>query len=69
MCATLNSFKQGFAVRAYCHALSGAVGPCPVDSQQQDGFLFFVGQGQRGLLLWLPWQRRLQWFRLLQIRR
>ncbi len=28
-----------------------------------------LSQGQRGLLLWLPWQRLLQWFSLLQIRR
>ncbi len=47
MCATLNSFKKKLVVTAYyCaqyYALSGAVGPCPVESYRKGGFLFFVG--------------------------
>ncbi len=40
MCATLDGPSR--------YASSGTVGPCPVETSEKGGFLFFVGEGQLG---------------------
>ncbi len=38
LCATLNSLKWGLTARAYCYALSGAVGPCQPRARRRTAF-------------------------------
>ncbi len=46
MFTTLTSFQWRLAFRAFCYALSVALGSCPVGSQEYGGFPFFIGGGQ-----------------------
>ncbi len=49
----------GLAVRLYCFALGGAVGPCPVENQEDGSFLCFRAAFKLGRhVFFAPAQKR-----------